>query len=50
MPAFNDQVLDPDEEVLNISRNILDDEEPKFYPQPKADLKPIYGILLTRRK
>jgi hypothetical protein len=27
---FNNPVMDPDEEVLNTSRNILDDEEPKF--------------------
>jgi hypothetical protein len=31
MPDFNNPVMDPDEEVLNTSRNILDDEEPKFY-------------------
>jgi hypothetical protein len=31
MPDFNNPVMDPDEEVLNMSRNILDDEEPKFY-------------------
>jgi hypothetical protein len=31
MPDFNNPVMDPDEEVLNKSRNILDDEEPKFY-------------------
>jgi hypothetical protein len=42
MPAFNDPVMDPDEEILNTSRNILDDEELKFYGQaisgPNADL------------
>jgi hypothetical protein len=42
MPDFNNPVMDPDEEVLNTSQNILDDEEPKFYRQaisrPNADL------------
>jgi hypothetical protein len=42
MPDFNNPVMDPDTEVLNISRNILDDEEPKFYRQaingPNANL------------
>jgi hypothetical protein len=42
MPDFNNPVMDPDEEVLNTSRNILDDEEPKFYRQvisgPNTDL------------
>jgi hypothetical protein len=42
MPDFNNPVIDPDEEVLNTSRNILDDEEAKFDPQaisrPNADL------------
>jgi hypothetical protein len=42
MPDFNNPVMDPDEEGLNTSRNILDDEEPKFYRQaisgPNADL------------
>jgi hypothetical protein len=33
MPDFNNPVMYPDEEVLNTSRNILDDEEPKFYRQ-----------------
>jgi hypothetical protein len=41
MPDFNNPVMDPDEEVLNTSRNILDDEEPNFYRQgisrPNAD-------------
>jgi hypothetical protein len=31
MPDFNNPVIYPDDEVLNISRNIVDDEEPKFY-------------------
>jgi hypothetical protein len=31
MPDFNNPVMDPDEEVLNISQNILDDEELKCY-------------------
>jgi hypothetical protein len=42
MPDFNNPVMDPDEEVLNTSRNNLDDEEPTFYRQaisgPNADL------------
>jgi hypothetical protein len=42
MLDFNNPVMDPDEEVLNTSRNILVDEEPKFYRQvisgPNADL------------
>jgi hypothetical protein len=42
MPTFNNPVMDPDEEVLNTSRNILDDKEPKFSRQaisgPKANL------------
>jgi hypothetical protein len=42
MPDFNNPVMDPHEEVLNISGNILDDEKPKFYRQaisgPNADL------------
>jgi hypothetical protein len=42
MPDFNNPVMDPDEEVLNTSQNILDDEEPKLYRQaisgPNADL------------
>jgi hypothetical protein len=41
MPDFNNPVMDRDEAVLNTSRNILDDEEPKFYRQaisrPNAD-------------
>jgi hypothetical protein len=31
MLYFNNPVIDSDEEVLNTSRNIVDDEEPKFY-------------------
>jgi hypothetical protein len=42
MPDFNNPVMDPDKEVLITSRNIVDDEEPKFYRQvitgPNADL------------
>jgi hypothetical protein len=42
MPDFNNPVMDPDAEVLNTSRTLLDDEEPKFYQQvisePNADL------------
>jgi hypothetical protein len=42
MPDFNNPVMDPDKEVLKTSRNILEDEEPKFYRQaisgPIADL------------
>jgi hypothetical protein len=42
MPDINNLLMDADEEVLNISRNILDNEEPKCYRQaisgPKADL------------
>jgi hypothetical protein len=42
MPNFNNPIMDPDKEVLNTSRNNLDDEEPKFYRQaisePNADL------------
>jgi hypothetical protein len=42
MSDFNNPVKDPDEEVLNTSRNILDNEKPKFYRQaisrPNADL------------
>jgi hypothetical protein len=41
-PDFNNLVIDLDEEVLNTSRNILDDEELKFYRQaisrPNGDL------------
>jgi hypothetical protein len=41
MPDFNNPVMDPDEDLLNTSRNILDDEEPKFYRHaitgPNAD-------------
>jgi hypothetical protein len=33
MPNFNNQEMDPDKEVLNTSRNTLDDEKPKFYRQ-----------------
>jgi hypothetical protein len=33
MPDFNNPIMDPDEEVLNTSRNILDDEEPTFLRQ-----------------
>jgi hypothetical protein len=33
MPDFNNLVLDPNKEVLNISQNILDNEKPKFYRQ-----------------
>jgi hypothetical protein len=33
MPDFNNPVMDADKAVLNTSENILDDEEPKFYPQ-----------------
>jgi hypothetical protein len=33
IPNFNLPVIDPDKEVFNTSRNILDDEEPKFYRQ-----------------
>jgi hypothetical protein len=42
MPDFNNPVMDPDAEVLNTSRHILDDDEPKFYRQaisgPNADV------------
>jgi hypothetical protein len=42
MHDFNNLVMDPDEEVLNRSRNIFDDEEPTFYRHaisgPNADL------------
>jgi hypothetical protein len=42
MPDFNNPLMDPDEEVLNTSQNILDDQEPEFYRQaisgPNADL------------
>jgi hypothetical protein len=42
MRDLNNPIMDPGEEVCNISRNILDDEEPKFYRQaisgPNADL------------
>jgi hypothetical protein len=42
MPNFNSLVMDPDEEVLNTSRNISDDKEPKLYRQainrPNGDL------------
>jgi hypothetical protein len=42
MPDFNNPVMYLNEEVLNTSRNILDDEQPKFYRQgisgPNADL------------
>jgi hypothetical protein len=42
MPDFNNLVLDADEEVLTMSRNILDDAAPKFHRQaisgPNADL------------
>jgi hypothetical protein len=34
MPDFNNLVMDPDEEDLNISRNILVEAESKFYQQP----------------
>jgi hypothetical protein len=41
IPDFNNPVMDPEEEVINTSRNIFDDEEPKFYRQaisgPNAD-------------
>jgi hypothetical protein len=30
MPDFNNLGMDPDLDVINISRNILDHEEPKF--------------------
>jgi hypothetical protein len=33
MPDFNNPVMDPDEEVLNTSRNSFDDKDPKFYRQ-----------------
>jgi hypothetical protein len=36
MPDFINPVMDPDDEVLSTSRNILDDEEPKFYPRAKS--------------
>jgi hypothetical protein len=32
-PDFNNVVIDPDEEVFNLSQNILDIVEPKFYRQ-----------------
>jgi hypothetical protein len=42
IPDFNNPVIDPDEEVHNTSRYILDDVEPKYYRQvisePNADL------------
>jgi hypothetical protein len=42
MPDFNNQVMEPDAEGLNRSRNIFDDKKAKFYSQairgPKADL------------
>jgi hypothetical protein len=42
MPNFNNLVMYTNEDVLNIIRNILDDEEPKFHRQvicrPNADL------------
>jgi hypothetical protein len=42
MPDFTNLVMDPDDEVLNTSQNILDDADPKFYRQatsgPNADL------------
>jgi hypothetical protein len=31
MPDFNHLVMDPDEEIVNTCRDILDDEKPKFY-------------------
>jgi hypothetical protein len=38
MPDFNNPVMDPDKVVLNTSRNILDDEEPKFDRQAISGL------------
>jgi hypothetical protein len=42
MPDFNNPVMDPDKEILNISRNVFHNEEPKFDRQvisgPNADL------------
>jgi hypothetical protein len=42
IPNLSNPVMDPDEEVQNISRNIINTEEPKFYRQtisgPKVDL------------
>jgi hypothetical protein len=33
MSDFNNPLMDPDEEVLTTSQNILDDEESKYYRQ-----------------
>jgi hypothetical protein len=42
MPNFNNAVMDPDDKVLNLSPNILDDQELTVYRQarsgPNADL------------
>jgi hypothetical protein len=42
MPDFNNLVMDSNKEVLNISRHIFDDEQPKCYRQavsrPNAEL------------
>jgi hypothetical protein len=42
MPDVNNPVMDPAEEVLKTSQNIIEDEKPKFYRQaingPNADL------------
>jgi hypothetical protein len=42
MPDINNPIINADEEVLNTSRNTLDNEEPKFYQQvisrPNPDL------------
>jgi hypothetical protein len=44
MPHFNNPVMDLDDEIVNSSRNILDNEETKFHRQaisrPNADLWP----------
>jgi hypothetical protein len=33
MPELSYPALDPDDEVSNISPNIIDDQEPRFYGQ-----------------
>jgi hypothetical protein len=50
IPAFNSLVIDPVEEVLNTSYNIIDDEEPKCNRPAISGLSAAYSILLSRHK
>jgi hypothetical protein len=48
MLEFNNPVMDLDEEVLNIRRNMSDDEEPKFNAYALVDRILTSSILLSR--